>query len=86
MQVKITEATMTHSKADGYLGRVAFQVESHPKAYELTLQSKSGKDWSYALNFLAEPGSEEEIEAVEAAIEEDDELFDQLVDAAKNSL
>lgn len=86
MQVQIIEATMSHSKADGYLGRVTFQVESHSKSYELTLQSKSGKDWSYALNFLAESGREEEIEAVEEAIEEDDELFNRLVDAARSNL
>ncbi|MDF2814798.1 MAG: hypothetical protein K0Q81_998 [Paenibacillus sp.] len=86
MQIKILEATMSHSKEDGYVGRVLFEVESHSNAYEITLQSKSKKDWSYALNFSQDSGKEEEILAVEDALEEDDELFDLLVDTALNSL
>ncbi|MDF2671073.1 MAG: hypothetical protein K0R67_3379 [Paenibacillus sp.] len=86
MQVRILEATMSHSKEDGYVGRVLFEAEGHSKAYEMTLQSKSMKDWSYALNFHLESGKEEEILAVEDRLEEDDELFDRLVDAAKDSL
>ncbi|MFK7691744.1 hypothetical protein [Paenibacillus sp. HJGM_3] len=86
MEVTIIEAAMSHSKEDGYLGHVSFRVESHAQPYELTLSSKSGKDWSYALNFLNESGTEAQIDAVEAAIEEDDELFDRLVEAAKSRL
>ncbi|RXZ78310.1 hypothetical protein EBB07_27730 [Paenibacillaceae bacterium] len=77
---------MTHSKEDGYVGQVQFNVEGHRDAYEITLQSKKGKDWSYGLHFLDRSGSEEEIFEVEEQLEEDDELFDLLVDAAKQAL
>lgn len=87
LKVTILEAVMSHSKETGYLGHVRFEAEGHKTPYEMTLQSdKRLDDWNYALNFLNEPGSEEEIEAVEKAIEEDDALFDDLVEAAVNTL
>jgi len=36
----------------------------------------------YSLNFTAESGTEEEIVAIEQQLEEDDDLFDFLVDTA----
>lgn len=86
MEVQIIDASMGFSKEDGYLGHVAFQVANHKFTYEITLHSKRGKEWDYALNFLNEPGREEDILVVEEAIEEDDELFDKLVEAAKSKL
>jgi len=83
--IEIVKSTMEHSKADGYIGHVEFTVQGHEFPYEITLQSKSRRDWSYALNFSKESGKEEDIEAVEELLEED-EVFDQLVDAALNSL
>ncbi|TJY44268.1 hypothetical protein E5161_02450 [Cohnella pontilimi] len=86
MKTNILQAIMTHSEKDGYLGHVRFEVEGHKQPYELTLQSDGRLDyWNYSLNFANQPGSEEEIDTVERAVEEDDELFDRLVEAALNS-
>jgi hypothetical protein len=83
MKIRILKAAMTHNEQEGYLGHVSFEVEGHKTPYELTLQSDRRPDnWNYALNFLNEPGSEEEIEAVERAIEDDDDIFDTLAEAA----
>lgn len=86
MNISIKAAAMTHTTKDGYLGHVTFQVEGHKDAYEITLQSDKGEDWNYALNFAEESGSEEDITAVEQVIEQDDEVFDTLLDAAYDSL
>nr|WP_175532270.1 hypothetical protein [Paenibacillus sp. yr247] len=84
--IEILKASMEHSKEEGYIGHVEFRVEGHEHPYEITLQSKRGKDdWSYALHFLQESGKEEDIEAVEELLE-DDEWFDKLVDAAQKTL
>jgi hypothetical protein len=86
VKVKILSASMQYSEGDGYLGHVRFEVEGQKQPYEITLQSnRRSDDWNYALNFMNEPGSEEEIEVVEKAIEEDDELFDTLVEAAMSN-
>jgi len=84
--IRIQSASMTHSKEEGYVGQVEFQVEGHKYPYEITLHSTKGKEWSYGLHFLEQSGSEEDILAVEDLLEEEDEYFDQLVEAAKNSL
>ncbi|MFD0696982.1 hypothetical protein ACFQZT_23210 [Paenibacillus sp. GCM10027628] len=83
--IEILKANMEHSKEEGYVGHVEFTVEGHSFPYEITLQSKSRRDWSYALNFSKDSGKEEDILAVEDLLEED-EYFDQLVDAALNAL
>ncbi|MEF3302364.1 hypothetical protein [Paenibacillus sp. GYB003] len=82
MDWTITGAEMTHSKEDGYSGKVRFTLEGHRSAYEVTLLSKKGTDWDYSLSFAKESGSEQEIETAERRLEEDDELFDALVEAA----
>lgn len=83
MKMKLLHAEMAYNEQEGYLGRVQFEIEGHKQPYELTLQS-AGRldDWNYALHFLGESGAEQEIEAVERAIETDDEFFDDLVEAA----
>lgn len=87
MKMNILHAEMHYSEQEGYLGKVHFAIEGHKQPYELTLQSDDQPDdWNYALNFLQESGKEQEIEWVEQAIETDDELFDNLVEAAMNSL
>ncbi len=52
----------------------------------MTLQKKRGNDWMYGLIFADGLGKEEEILFVEEQLEEDDELFDTLVEAAKSTL
>jgi hypothetical protein len=86
MNINIIAARMTYNKDEGYLGHVGFEVEGHKHAYEITVFSKRGKEWDYALMFLNESGSEEDILAVEDVLEEDDELFERIVEAAKKEL
>lgn len=87
MKISILHAEMRYSEQEGYWGKVQFAADGHKQPYELTLQSdKRPDDWNYALNFLRESGSEEEIEQVEQAIEADDDLFDDLVEAAMNAM
>jgi hypothetical protein len=85
MKISIIEAAMERNEENGYVGHVRFEADGHKKPYEITLQSKNAKQWSYSLNFSGESGPEEEIFKVEEALEEDDELFDYLVDAAKSA-
>ncbi|RAP77591.1 hypothetical protein [Paenibacillus montanisoli] len=88
MNITITHAAMTHDKENGYRGIVQFDAEGHKHPYEVTLQLNSirGTTWDYSLRFAKDPGSEEEINQVEAAIEQDDDLFDSLIDAAAQTL
>jgi len=80
---KLLHAEMSYSEQDGYLGKVQFEVEGHQQPYELTLQSdKRWDDWNYSLNFMRDSGREQDIEAVEQALETDDNFFDDLVEAA----
>ncbi|MEO3947771.1 hypothetical protein [Gorillibacterium sp. CAU 1737] len=86
MQLKVQGARMAHSKEDGYMGSVVFLVDGHKEAYEIFLQSDSGNDWNYSLLFHDEPGDEEEITAVEEWLEQDDDAFDALLEAAEEAL
>ncbi|WEK55774.1 MAG: hypothetical protein P0Y55_06940 [Candidatus Cohnella colombiensis] len=87
MKINIIKTNMSFSKETGYVGHVEFGVEGHKQPYEITLQSDKGKnDWNYALNFSQTPGSEEEIQKVDEYIEEDDDLFDELVEAAMKTI
>ncbi|MCD1257572.1 hypothetical protein B5M42_001810 [Paenibacillus athensensis] len=84
--IEIQRASMSFTKGDGYVGQVEFRVEGHEMPYEMTLHSTNRKEWSYGLHFLQQSGREEDILAVEDMLEEDDELFDRLVEAAENTL
>ena len=86
MKLNIMDARLTFAKEDGYVGYVHFEAEGHKQAYEMTLQKKNGKEWSYGLFFLNASGDEEQLYQVEELIEESDETFDELVDAAKRTL
>lgn len=84
MNISISNAKMTYDKDNGYTGQVEFSVEGHKCPYELTMHSTKGNEWSYGLHFLGEPGKEEEIFAVEEYIEDNDESFDRLIEAARS--
>jgi len=84
--INVLAASMTYSKEEGYVGKVEFEVQDHKLPYEITLFSKNGKEWSYGLFFSKESGSEEDILAVEDLLEENDEWYDFLVEAAKSKL
>lgn len=86
LPIGIIDASMTYSKEDGYVGKVQFRVEGHRNEYEIALHSKRGSEWGYGLFFLNESGKEEQLLALEDELEENDELFDQLVQAAKDKL
>ena len=86
MKWDITDADMTHTEEHGYVGKVLFALEGHRSGYEVTLHSKKGKEWSYSLNFARESGIEKEIEAAEVLLEEDDDFFDAVVEAARSKL
>jgi len=85
MDISIMKASMTYTKADGYVGNVEFQVTDHQQPYEITLYSRNNNEWMFGLHFLNESGSEENILAVEQFIDSDDECFEQLVQAAKDT-
>ncbi|WP_219838246.1 hypothetical protein [Paenibacillus sp. R14(2021)] len=88
MKITIIRAEMTHDKENGYRGAVQFEAEGHKHPYEITLQLNSlrGTTWDYSLRFAKDPGSEDQINEMEAAIESDDDLFDSLIDAAAETL
>jgi hypothetical protein len=86
MNIQIGTAEMKLDPESGYVGQVRFAVEGHTQDYEITLFSKKGKDWDYGLHFAGAPGSEEHINAVEAFLEEDDDAFAALVEAALDVL
>ncbi|WP_256757402.1 hypothetical protein [Cohnella sp. WQ 127256] len=87
MKVNIISAKMSQSEDAGFVGHVQFEVDQHKQPYEVTIQSNNGRNnWSYALNFSSQPGSEEEIQAVDEQLEEDDAFFEQFVVAAYTKL
>ncbi|MOA25622.1 hypothetical protein D3C78_1463600 [compost metagenome] len=86
VNVNVLGASMSYSKEDGYIGKVQFTVEGHVNEYEIALHSKKGKEWGYGLFFLHESGNEEQLLQLEDMIEEDDELFDFLIDTAQAKL
>jgi hypothetical protein len=86
MAVQVINASLTHDGEKSYTGRVQFQVEGHDQPYEVALFSKNKRDWDYSLMFAKESGSEENMLLMEEMLENDDDLFDTLVDAAINSL
>jgi hypothetical protein len=85
MNIKISQARMNYDQESGYTGQVEFTVDGHKSPYELTLHSTKGNEWSYGLHFLGEPGIEEEIFELDEYIEDNDELFDQLIEAARKT-
>jgi len=86
MNIKILNARMERREDQSYMGKVEAEVEGHKEPYELTIYSKKGDAWEYSLHFLQQPGPEEEILAFEEHIENDDEAFDIMVDAAWDSM
>lgn len=86
MKMTVVQARMDWIEGEGYLGQVQFQIEGHEGKYEITLQSKKGKEWMYALNFADDTGKEAEIVQLEEWLNEDDDLFDALIEAARGAL
>ncbi|WP_199620997.1 hypothetical protein [Paenibacillus alkalitolerans] len=85
MNITVLNARMNKDQ-DGYAGAVEFQVDGHKFPYEMTLFKDKAGEWEYNLLFLNESGSEEDILAVEEYLEENDDAFIRLLDAAEATL
>jgi hypothetical protein len=85
-ELTIVHAEMRREEDGSYIGKTIFEVSSHKAAYEITFYSEKGTDWDYSLHYANEPGIEEQFLTVDERIEEDDELFDTLLDAAWDTL
>lgn len=85
MNIHIEQASMERNEDKRFIGRVNLRVENHKQPYEVILDSKNMKDWGYALYFLRESGPEEEIDALDAYLDEHEEVFERMVQAAKDA-
>lgn len=85
-EVQIKQAEMKRGEDGAYMGQVVFTLAGNQSSYEVVLYSKKGKEWDYSLHYAEGPRSEEEMLAVDARLEEDDDLFDMLLEAAQASL
>lgn len=86
MSVNIKEAVMRRDEEGHFVGKTVFALEGHGADYEITFFSKKGKEWDYSLSFAGVSGSEEKFLELDGRLEEDDELFDLLLDAALESV
>jgi hypothetical protein len=82
MNIHIEHVDMKRNVDDHFVGHAVFTVDDQKAIYEITFFSKRGKEWDYSLNFAKEPGSEEELFRLDQILEENDELYNELLDAA----
>lgn len=82
MSIKIISAEMNRKEDRSYVGRTIFTLENHKSPYEITFFSTRGTEWDYSLSFAGEPGSEEQFLETDALLENDDDVFNELLDAA----
>lgn len=86
MSYNIIKASMRKDEEGHWLGQTVFTMGDSKTEYEIFFFSKNGKDWDYSLHFANEPGVEEEFLELDARLEEDDDLYDDLLDAAIDSI
>ena len=86
MKLNVITASMKKEVDGSFLGKTIFQANEDSTKYEITFFSKRGKDWDYSLHFADDPGKEELLLAVDAHIEQSDDDFDELLDAALNNM
>ncbi|MFD5020312.1 hypothetical protein ACFWMP_15525 [Paenibacillus sp. NPDC058367] len=82
MNLEIVSAEMSRKEDKSYVGRTIFTLENHKSPYEITFFSTRGTEWDYSLSFAGEPGSEEQFLETDALLENDDDVYNQLLDAA----
>jgi hypothetical protein len=82
MSLEIVSAEMNRKEDRSYVGRTVFTLENHKAPYEITFFSTRGTEWDYSLSFAGEPGSEEQFLETDALLENDDDIYNQLLDAA----
>lgn len=82
MNIEIISAELSRKEDRSFVGRTIFALDNHKCPYEITFFSKRGTEWDYSLSFAGEPGSEEQFLETDALLENDDDVFNQLLDAA----
>ena len=85
MNIHIEHVDMKRNEDQHFVGHTVFSIEGKKDVFEITFFSKRGKEWDYSLNFAKEPGSEEDLLRLDQLLEEDDDLYNQLLDAAIDS-
>ncbi|GGH49536.1 hypothetical protein GCM10008014_14050 [Paenibacillus silvae] len=82
MSIEIIRAAMRREDEKSFVGNTVFKTEGDKSVYEITFMSKNGKDWDYSLHFTEQSGDEDELLKMDELLENDDDLFNQLLDAA----
>ena len=82
MTVEIIRAEMRREDEKSFVGSTVFKTAGDKSVYEITFMSKNGKDWDYSLHFTEQSGDEEELLKMDELLENDDDLCNQLLDAA----
>lgn len=82
MNLEIIKAEMKRVEDRSFVGSTVFTLANHSSAYEITFFSTRGTEWDYSLSFAGEPGSEEQFLEVDSLLENDDDVYNQLLDAA----
>ena len=82
MSPVIISAEMNRKEDRSYVGRTIFTLDNHKAPYEITFYSTRGTEWDYSLSFAGEPGSEEQFLETDELLENDDDVYNALLDAA----
>lgn len=82
MNIEIIRAEMRREDEKSYIGTTVFRAVGEKSIYEVTFMSKNGKDWDYSLHFTEQSGDEEELLRMDELLENDDDVYDKLLDAA----
>ncbi|MEK4365570.1 hypothetical protein MKX68_24305 [Paenibacillus sp. FSL M8-0212] len=82
VNIEIISAEMRREGEKGYVGNTVYRTEGEKSVYEITFMSKNGKDWDYSLHFTEQSGDEDELLRMDELLENDDDLYNQLLDAA----
>ncbi|MCG7406439.1 hypothetical protein MH117_03345 [Paenibacillus sp. ACRRX] len=85
MSLHIEQAALKQIAENEFTGNVIFKLEGFHYPYEISFFSKNGRDWDYSLHFTSQSGDEDEYTKLDERLEQDDELFDALLDAALQS-
>ena len=82
MKIEIIRAEMRREDEKSFVGSTVFKTDDDKSVYEITFMSKNGKDWDYSLHFTEQSGDEEELLKMDELLENDDDVYNQLLDAA----
>lgn len=82
----VISATMRQEEDGTFLGQAVFNMEGQKSTFEISFFSKKGKEWDYSLHYAEGERIEEELLAIDELLEEDDDLFDMLLDAARDAM